>query len=98
MSCALVPVPKTSTFLPRQAAPSLKPLECTTWPAKRSSVGISGMFGVPLTLVAMTMWRGRMTRPRHRPAAAARSSAGRGIVAGALEAVRVQKSISMTST
>ena len=62
MSCALVPVPKTNTFLPRHAAPSSKQLECTTAPPKRSRVGISGMFGVPLTLVAMTMCRGRTSR------------------------------------
>jgi hypothetical protein len=62
MSWPLLPVPITMARLPFQFSPSSYPLECTTLPAKSFRPEISGTFGMPLTPVASTTWRGRMMR------------------------------------
>jgi hypothetical protein len=62
MSCALVPVPNTTTERPAHSRPVLKRLECSTCPPKFSIPSIRGMFGVPLTLLASTMCFGRKLR------------------------------------
>jgi len=43
MSCALVPLPTTSTRLPFQSAPLVNWLECTTVPVKSFRPGSSGI-------------------------------------------------------
>src|SRR5438445_481443 len=50
MSCALVPVPNTTTERPDHSLPAANWLECRILPAKFSSRSMLGMFGAPLQL------------------------------------------------